>query len=248
VRDLAGVAHGEQALLVHATVILNAAVQAAVIDIDSFTAQIGPRLADAHLAWGLVAASWPVQMSTPAPPALIAVEASAQLHQALGEITREGNGWATSTLIGQRVHLREVSGQLRDALGAGSVCAERFAELPDELTRAGQLRAPARLLGATGAHGDRPVSELEGGPRTADVANRRIVTVLPAQIAGSATTARRLHAAMTSLTQALETLPLAEGGRRLAEPASSPKTAEPRVRLGHRPQPAPRSRRLGVGR
>jgi hypothetical protein len=247
VRDLAGVARAEQALVVHTMVILNAAARAAVIDIDAFTSQIGPRLADAHLAWGDVAASWPVQMSTPAPPALIAVEASAELHQALGEITREGNGWATAAHIAQRVHLHEVSGQLRDALGAGSLRAERFAELPGELTRTGQLRAPARLLGATGAGADRAASELEGGPRTTDVANRRIVTVLPEQSAGATKTARRLQQAMTSLTQALETLRLAGEGGCVAEPEPSPHAAA-HVRLDHRQQPAPLRGHLSVGR
>ena len=248
VRDLAGVAHAEQALLMHTMVILNAAAQAAVIDIDGFTGQIGPRLADAHLAWGDVAASWPVQMTTASPPALVAVEASAELHQALGEITREGNGWAAATLIAERVHLREVSGQLRDALGAGSVCAARFVELPDELARAGQLRAPARLLGAMDASADRPTSELEGGPRTTDVANRRIVTVLPEQTAGATKTARRLQQAMTALTQALETLRLADGSRSVTDPASSPQAAARQVRLDHRLQPAPLRGHLSVGR
>jgi len=248
VRDLAGVAHAEQALLMHTMVILNAAAQAAVIDIDGFAGQIGPRLADAHLAWGDVAASWPVQMTTASPPALVAVEASAELHQALGEITREGNGWAAATLIAERVHLREVSGQLRDALGAGSVCAARFVELPDELARAGQLRAPARLLGAMDASADRPTSELEGGPRTTDVANRRIVTVLPEQTAGATKTARRLQQAMTALTQALETLRLADGSRSVTDPASSPQAAARQVRLDHRPQPAPLKGHLSVGR
>ena len=248
VRDLAGVAHAEQALLMHTMVILNAAAQAAVIDIDGFTGQIGPRLADAHLAWGDVAASWPVQMTTASPPALVAVEASAELHQALGEITREGNGWAAATLIAERVHLREVSGQLRDALGAGSVCAARFVELPDELARAGQLRAPARHLGAMDASADRPTSELEGGPRTTDVANRRIVTVLPEQTAGATKTARRLQQAMTALTQALETLRLADGSRSVTDPASSPQAAARQVRLDHRPQPAPLKGHLSVGR
>jgi hypothetical protein len=248
VRDLAGVAHAEQALLVHTMVILNAAAQAAVIDIEGFTGQIRPRLADAHLAWGDVAASWPVQMTTSAPPALITVEASAELHRALGEITREGNGWATAALIDERVHLREVSAQLRDALGSGSVRAERFAELPYELARAGQLRAPARLLGAMHGPSDRTVSQLEGGPRTTDVANRRIVTVLPEQTAGATKTARRLQAAMTSLAQALETLRLADSGRSVPEPALSPQAAARQVRLDHRQQSAPLSRHLSVGR
>jgi hypothetical protein len=248
VRDLAGVAHAEQALLVHTMVILNAAAQADVIDIEGFTGQIGPRLADAHRAWGDVAASWPVQMTTAAPPALITVEASAELHQALGEITREGNGWATAARIDERVNLREVSAQLRDALGAGSVCAERFAELPHELARAGQLRAPARLLGVNGGPADRTASQLDGGPRTTDVANRRIVTVLPEQTAGATQTARRLQAAMTSLTQALETLRLAGGPRSGAEPVFSPPAAVRQVRLDHRQQPATLSRHRSVGR
>ena len=248
VRDLAGVAHAEQALLVHTMVILNAAAKVAVIDIEGVTGQIGPRLADAHRAWGDVAASWPAQMTTSAPPALTTVEASAELHQALGEITREGNGWATAALIDERVHLRQVTAQLRDALGAGSLCAERFAELPDELARAGQLRAPARLLGATGGPADRTATQLDGGPRITDVANRRIVTVLPQQTAGATKTARRLQAAMTSLPQALETLPLAGRSRSGAEPASSPQAVARQVRLDHRHQPAPLSRHRSVGR
>ena len=110
VRDLAGIAHTEQALLVHAAVILNAAARAAVIDPDDFARQIRPRLQDAQAAWGDVAASWPAQMTTPAPPSLAGVEASAQLHRALGEITRDGNGWATPAQIAERVHLADVAG------------------------------------------------------------------------------------------------------------------------------------------
>ena len=235
VRDLAGVAHGEQALLVHTMVILNAAAQAAVIDLAGFTRQIVPRLGDAHLAWGDVAASWPAQMTTSAPPALLGVEASAQLHQALGEITRDGNGWAAPTLIAQRVHLGEVTGQLRDALGAGGACAERFAELPGELARAGQLRAPARLLAAMDPHANGPGPELEGVVRATDVANRRIVVVRPAQTVGATATACNLGRRMTSLTQALETLRLGQGSLTTVEPASSPQTAARGVRPVHPP-------------
>ena len=235
VRDLAGVAHAEQALLVHTMVILNAAAQAAVIDLAGFTRQIVPRLGDAHLAWGDVAASWPAQMTTSAPPALLGVEASAQLHQALGEITRDGNGWAAPTLIAQRVHLGEVTGQLRDALGAGGACAERFAELPGELARAGQLRAPARLLAAMDPHANGPGPELEGVVRATDVANRRIVVVRPAQTVGATATACNLGRRMTSLTQALETLRLGQGSLTTVEPASSPQTAARGVRPVHPP-------------
>jgi hypothetical protein len=236
VRDLAGVAHGQQALLVHTMVILSAAAHAEVIDMSGFTRQIGPRLANAHLAWGDVAASWPAQMSTPAPPALLGVEASAQLHQALGEITRDGNGWAAPTVIAERVHLGEVAALLRDALGAGGLCAERFAELPGELARAGQLRAPARLLAAMDPHVNGVGPEVEGALRTTDVANRRIVMVRPAQTVGATATARKLGRRVASLTQALETLPLGRGSLTSVELASSPQAAAGEVRLAHPPQ------------
>jgi hypothetical protein len=101
VRDLAGIAHTEQALLTH-TIVLNAAARAGVIDPDDFASQIRPRLENAQAAWGDVAATWPAQMTTPMPPSLAGVEASAQLHRALGEITRDGNGWATPALIADR--------------------------------------------------------------------------------------------------------------------------------------------------
>jgi hypothetical protein len=55
-------------------------------------------------------------MITPAPPSLTGVEASAELHQALDEITRDGNVWATPALIAQREHLDHVAGLLRDAV------------------------------------------------------------------------------------------------------------------------------------
>ena len=86
VRDLAGVAHAEQALLVHAMVILNAAARAAVIDPGDFDRQVRPRLENTQTAWGDVAASWPAQMTTPVSPSLAGVEASAGLHRALDEI------------------------------------------------------------------------------------------------------------------------------------------------------------------
>jgi hypothetical protein len=237
VRDLAGVAHGEQALLVHTMVILNAAAQAAVIDLAGFTAQIAPSLAQAHLAWGAVAASWPTQMTTPAPPVLLGVEASAQLHQALGEITRDGNGWAAPALIGQRAHLGRVTGQLRDALGAGVVRAERFAELPGELACAGQLRAPAQLLAAMNPSAGGAAAGLESGVRTTDVANRRIVVLRPEQTTGAAAIARQLGRRMTSLTQALVTLPLGHGSQSVVQPSSSPAPAEQGLTLTHPPPP-----------
>jgi hypothetical protein len=152
VRDLAGLAHTEQALLTHTIVLLNAAARAAVIDPDDFASQIRPRLENAQTAWGDVAASWPAQMTTPVPPSLAGVAASAQLHQALDEITRDGNGWATPALIAEREHLADVAGLLRDAVAASSSRAERFAELPAELAAAGYLRAPARLLAVTERH------------------------------------------------------------------------------------------------
>jgi hypothetical protein len=146
VRDLAGIAHAEQALLVHTAVILNAAARAAVIDPNDFAAQIQPRLQVAQVAWGDVAASWPAQMTTPAPPSLAGVQASAQLHRALGQITRDGNGWATPALIVQRVHLAEVARLLRDASMASVNRAERFAELPAELANAGHLHVSSMCL------------------------------------------------------------------------------------------------------
>jgi len=120
VRDLAGIAHTEQALLVHA----------AVMDPDDFTCQIRPRLQGAQAAWGDVAATWPAQMTTPTPPSLDGVEASVQPHRALGEITRDRNGWATAALIAVRVRLPEVAALLRDAALASVNRAERFAQLP----------------------------------------------------------------------------------------------------------------------
>jgi len=132
VRDLTGIARTEQALLVHTMVVMNAAARTAVIDPDDFARQIRPRLQDAQSAWGDVAASWPAQMTTPAPPSLAGVEASAQLHRALDEITRNGKGWATPALIAKRVHLADVWGLLRDAIAASGSRAERLAELPTE--------------------------------------------------------------------------------------------------------------------
>jgi hypothetical protein len=235
VRDLAGVAHAEQALLVHTMVILNAAAEAGVIDHDGFTRQIYPRLQDAHLAWGDVAASWPAQMTTPAPAALLGVEASAQLHQGLADITRDGTGWATPALIAQRVHLAEVTGLLRDALGAGRARAGRFAELPSELARAGQIRAPARLLAAMDPHPGRRGPELDSAPRISDVANRRIVVVRPEQTAGATATAADLGRQMTALTQALETLPLGRANLTVVEPAPSAPAASRGVRPARSP-------------
>jgi hypothetical protein len=225
VRDLAGVAHAEQALLVHTMVILNAAAEAGVIDHDGFTRQIRPRLQDAHLGWGEVAASWPALMSTRAPVALVGVEASAQLHRALADITRDGTGWAKPDLIAARVHLAEVTGLLRDAIGAGCARAGRFAELPSELARAGQIQAPARLLAAMEPHPGRRGPELQSAPRISDVANRRIVLVRPEQTTGATTTARDLGRHMTSLTQALETLPLGRASLAVVGPAPSAQSA-----------------------
>jgi len=235
VRDLAGIAHTEQALLVHTMVIMNAAAGGAVIDPDDFARQIRPRLQDAQSAWGDVAASWPAQMATPALPSLAGVEASAQLHQALDEITRYGNGWATPAQIAERVHLDDAAGLLRDAIAASGCRAERLEELPAELAYAGHLHAPARLLAAMERRpsGRRP--EPEHAVRTTDVANRRIVAVRPEQTAGSTATACHLRWQLTSLVAVLETIPLGRDGLAVVEPASS---AQPAAR-GPRPASPP---------
>jgi hypothetical protein len=159
-------------------------------------------------------------MTTPVPPSLAGVAASAQLHQALDEITRDGNGWATPALIAEREHLADVAGLLRDAVAASSSRAERFAELPAELAAAGYLRAPARLLAATERHRNGRGLEPENTVRTTDVANRRIVVVGPEQMAGARTTACDLGLRLGSLTQSLETLPLGRQGRVVVKPAS----------------------------
>jgi hypothetical protein len=147
-------------------------------------------------------------MSTQTPPVLLAVEASAHLHQALAQITRDGNGWATPTLIAQRVHPGDVAGLLRGAAMSSLGRAERFAELPSELARAGQLHAPARVLAAMELACHQRRAEPLGAVRTTDVANRRIVQIRPDQTTGATATARRLGRQLMSLTQALETLPL----------------------------------------
>jgi len=206
-RDLVGIAHTEQALMVHTMVIMNAAALASVIDHGDFAHQVRPRLDDVQAAWGDVAASWPAQMTTPAPPSLAGVEASAQLHRALGQITRDGNGWATPALIAARVALAEVVGPLRDAALASGSRAERFAELPTELARAGHLHAPARLLADMERHTSGRGTESESAVRPTDVANRRIVAVQPEQTKAAIATARDLRRQLTSLTAALETLP-----------------------------------------
>jgi hypothetical protein len=214
------VAYAEQALLVHTMVILNAAAQAAVIDHEGFARQIRPRLEDGQAAWGYVAATWPAQVTTPAPPSLAGVEASAALHQALDEITREGNGWASPALIATRVPPAEVAGLLRDATIASVNRSERFVELPSELAHAGQLHAPARMLAATEPHFRERGPGPESAVRTTDVANRRIVVVRPEQIIGATATAGDLRRRLASLTQALETLPLAR--QRLAVVGQAP--------------------------
>ena len=227
VRDLAGIAHTEQALLTHTIVILGAAAVASVIDPDDFAAQIRPRLENAQTAWGHVAASWPAQMTTPAPPSLAGIQASAQLHQGLDEITRHDNGWATPALIAERAQLANVTGQLRDALAASSSRAERFAELPAELAAAGHLRAPARLLAAMGHHPNGRGSEPENTVRTTDLANRRIVTVRPEQTTNATAIAGDLGLRLRSLIQSLETLPLARQSRNVVDPGKPANRRDP---------------------
>jgi len=216
--DLLAVAHAEQALLVHTMVILTAAADAAVIDHGGFIRQIRPRLEVAHVAWGAVAASWPAQMSTPASPSLAGLEASAQLHQALGEITRDCDGWATSALIAARIDPAEVVDLLRGAAMASVNRAHRFAELPGELAHGGYLHAPARLLAAM----ERQASGLDvqrgSAVRTTDIANRRIVAVRLEQTTVATAQARVLGRQLMSLVQALETMPLGRPSPAVVEP------------------------------
>ena len=229
VRDLAGVAHTEQALLVHSAVLLNASARSSVIDSGDFDRQIRPRLEGAQAAWGDVAASWPAQMSTPAPPSIAGVEASAQLHRALDEVTRNGNAWATPAQLAERVHLAEVVVLLRDVVEASGSRAERLAELPAELARAGHLHAPARLLVAMERQTSGRESETESAVRAADVVNKRIVAVKPEQTTAATATARHLRQQLTSLTAALETLPLGPKSLAVVESESSAQAAARKV-------------------
>jgi hypothetical protein len=164
-------------------------------------------------------------MTTPAPPSLAGVEASAQLHQALDEITRDGNVWATLALIAQRGHLDHVAGLLRDAVAASSSRAERFAEPPAELAAAGHLSAPARLLAATKRHPSGCGTATESATRTTDVANRGIVAVRPEQTANATATACHLARQLTCVTASLETLPLGRQSRAMVESASNAQIA-----------------------
>ena len=229
-RGLGGGRRSSQALLVHAAVILHSAVRAAVIDPSDFDHQIRPRLQDAQAAWGDVAATWPSQMTTLMQPSLAGVEASAELHRALGEITRDCNGWATPAQIAERVHLGDVAGLLRDAVAAQGPRAERFAELPTELAHAGHLYAPARLLAAMEGRVSGRGLGSESAVRTTDVANRRIVIVRPEQTADATATARHLGRQLASLTAALETVPLGSQSFAVVDPSSTQSAA-----LGARP-------------
>jgi hypothetical protein len=231
VGDLAGVAHCEQALLMHTVVILNAAAQVGLVDPHAVSAQICPRLEEAHCAWGAVAASWPASMSTQTPPASAGVWASSNLYRAPAQITRYGNGWATPAMIAQRVHPGEVSEVLRGAVLASANRAARFAELPAELARAGQLHAPARLLLALEMASNGRGAKNADGVRTRDVANARIVQVGPEHTTGATSAARTLGRRLRSLNQALETLPtLGPGGMAPVRPAPTGRVARARVR------------------
>jgi hypothetical protein len=119
---------------------------------------------------------------------------------------------------------------LRDAAMASVNRAERFAELPAELTHAGQLRAPARLLAAMESHANGRGFESESAVRTTDVANRRIVVVRPEQTTAASATACGLGRQLTSLTAALETLPLGRQSLAVVEPAVSAHAAARRAR------------------
>lgn len=106
------------------------------------------------------------------------------------------------------MHLAEVVLLLRDVVEASGSRAERFAELPTELSRAGHLHAPARLLVAMERQTSGREPETESAVRASDVVNKRIVAVQPEQTTGATATARHLRQQLTSLTAALETLPL----------------------------------------
>jgi hypothetical protein len=168
-------------------------------------------------------------MSTSASPSIAGVEASAQLHRALDEVTRNGNAWATPAQLAERVQLPEVVVLLRDVVAASGNRAERFAELPAELSRAGHLQAPARLLAAMERHTSGRESETESAVRATDVVNKRIVAVQPEQTTAATVTARHLRQQLTSLTAALETLPLGPKSLAVVGSESSPQAASREV-------------------
>jgi len=158
------------------------------------------------------------------------VEASAQVHRALDEITRNGNSWATPAQIAKRVHLDEVVLVLSDVVEASHSRAERFVELPTELAGAGHLVAPARLLAtAERLRGGRE-PEFESAVRTTDVANKRIVVVRPEQTTAATETASALARQLTSLTAALGTIPLGRQSRFVVDSASSVAAVAPGAR------------------
>jgi hypothetical protein len=113
VRDLAGIAHTEQALLTHTIVLISAAARAGVIDPDDFASQIRPWLENAQTGWGDVAASWPAddharatlpgrrKSQRPAPPS--------------PRRDQPGRQRLATHPDRQREHLVDVAGLLRDA-------------------------------------------------------------------------------------------------------------------------------------
>ena len=77
--------------------------------------------------------------------------------------------------------------------------------------------------------------EPESAVRTTDVANRRIVAVRPEQTTAVTATARHLRRQLTSLTAALETLPL---GRESLAVVGSESSAQAAARETHLASPA----------
>jgi len=133
--------------------------------------------------------------------------------------------------LAERVHLPEVVVLLRDVIEASGSRTDRFAELPNELSRAGHLHAPARLLAAMERHANGRESETESAVRTTDVVNRRIVVVQPEQTTAATATARHLRQQLTSLTAALETLPLGRESLTVVGPGLSAQAAAREVHL-----------------
>lgn len=108
----------------------------------------------------------------------------------------------------------------------------------DDLSpRAGHLQAPARLLAAMERHTNGRESETESAVRTTDVANRRIVAVQPQHTTAATATAQHLREQLTSLTAALETLPLGREGLTAVESGSSAQAVSRKLELAG-PAPA----------
>jgi hypothetical protein len=178
-RDIIGIARTEALLAAGSAAIIRAATDRGHLD-PGAGLELVHRLERSAAAWLATAAGWAPYTTPKTPtPSLDCVAAADTLRRAIGEVTRDGSGWATPGQVDDRCHVPAVVTALAAAREVSADLAHTYTTLPGELAHTGRLHAPARVvLDAEMAR--QPVSP---GSHPSDVDSPRALPVSLADVA-----------------------------------------------------------------